>query len=259
MKRLGIAGSCLALALVLTATAATPASAFPTFSGGHICSNVGPKNGHYDRKNSNTECGELLAGKGGEWELLEPTFTATSGTSILTAATEAVTCSSSAGHGAVEGSDSFVDSVVTFSGCFLKNAKGTCTIKSTNTSTSGLVVTNSLRGLLGEVASAEATSKVGALLEPESGVTFVILEKTAAPCESIETAVEGTVAGEMTPIGASQTTGKLAFLLSASKQRIKEITLLAGTKKPKLAAFGIATATEETTDALTYSGAVEVT
>jgi hypothetical protein len=187
------------------------------------------------------------------------TFKGESGVGLLTASSEEVKCTTDGNTGEVTTMDSVGKVTVTFSGCKVTNKKGTCTIKSTNTSTAGLIVTNSLRGLLGEVAASESTSKVGLLLEPESGVTFVTLEKTAAPCESIETAVEGTLAGEVTPINASQTTGKVVFLAPSAKQRIKEITVLAGTKKPKLTAFGIATATEETTETNTFGGNIEVT
>jgi hypothetical protein len=187
------------------------------------------------------------------------TFKSLGGGAVLTASSEEVVCETTEDKGEITNMDSFGRVLVTFHGCKLKNAKGTCTIKSTNTSSQGLIVTNLLRGLLGEVAEAEATSKAGLLLEPETGVTFVTLEQTKAPCESIETTVEGSLPGEVVPVNTAKSVSALIFTTKSSKQLIKEITVLAGTKKPKLTAFGIATATEETTDALEFSGNLEIT
>jgi hypothetical protein len=187
------------------------------------------------------------------------TFTGVSGVATLVAGTEKVTCQKDTNTGEVTSMDSIGKVTVHFLECKGENGKAeTCTVKSAGApeTTTGLIITNSLRGLLGEVAETEAKSKVGILLEPESGVTFVTLQ---GPCLSpTEEAVEGTVAGELTPIKALQSTLKLILGVTSKKQNIKEITVLAGLKKPKLTAFGIATATEETEDENTFEGKVEV-
>jgi hypothetical protein len=186
------------------------------------------------------------------------TFKGVSGVGTLKAGTETVTCESDENAGEVTSMDSVGKVSVTFHGCKVKVATGECTIKSTLTGSAGLIVTTSLRGLLGEVAEAEAKSKVGVLLEPETGIVFTTLLATGAPCNTQETAVEGTLAGELTPIKALQTTLKLIFGLTSEKQNIKEITVLAGLKKPKLGAYGVNTATLSTEDTLTFTGSVEV-
>jgi hypothetical protein len=189
------------------------------------------------------------------------TFKSDSGPGTLKAGNETVFCTADSNTGEITSMDRFGRVLVKFTGCRVKEEAGkkeTCTIKSVGAG-AGEIVTTLLAGLLGSVKSAEATSEVGDLLEPESGVVFVTLAAPGAPCgDVIETSVEGGIAGEVTPIRALQSTGKLIFALSSSKQKIKEITTLTKENNPKLTAYGIATSTLQTEDLLLFTGSIEI-
>jgi hypothetical protein len=138
-------------------------------------------------------------------------------------------------------------------------AEAECPIKSTNTSVPELIVTNTLRGLLGSVKAAEAATLVGLLVEPSSGKVITTLAATEAKCEAEETAVTGNVAGEVLPVGVSQSTGKYLFLPAATgKEEISEIVVPSGTVKPKLTAYSEST-NLELEDEVKYEASVEVT
>jgi hypothetical protein len=85
---------------------------------------------------------------------------------------------------------------------------------------------------------------------------FVTLEGTCLI--SKVSPVDGSVAGEVTPIGTSSTTGTLNFRGSKGKQRIKEINVLNTVVKPELKALGLLPSSEETTETITYTSNVEV-
>jgi hypothetical protein len=79
-----------------------------------------------------------------------------------------------------------------------------------------------LSGELGEVATSEATTKVGLLMKPNA--TF--------ECSGKLVKISGSVAGEVTPLN---TTGGFVFALNnMSAQKIKTITTSGGTIKPSL-------------------------
>jgi hypothetical protein len=146
--------------------------------------------------------------------------------------------------------------VVEFTGCKSSGSGGSgCTVKSLGSAPAGTVDTNTLKGELGTVKTTEAASGVALELKGESSSTFTTLEKNSCTKES---AVTGAIAGEASPIGKSQTTGKLIFTVNSSKQAIKVVNLLSGEVEPELKAF-TTTATEATSDAVTYTTAVEVT
>ena len=137
----------------------------------------------------------------------------------------------------------------------------TCTIKSVGAPHEGLVETNTLNALLGSVKAAEASSGVGLLVEPTTGHVLTTLAESPA-CETPETAIEGSIAGEYSPVSKLQTTAKLVFsptTAKGNKPKIKEIVVLSGTVKPKLTAFGALEAAEENTEELVYAENVEVT
>jgi len=137
--------------------------------------------------------------------------------------------------------------------------KGPCTIKSVEAPAEGLILTGLLRGLLGLVVPGGGA---GILFEPNTGRVFVNLAATAAPCETPETAVEGRVAGLLSPTGKLQNTATISLSVTGTsgtgKQEISEIEVLGGTTKASLKAFAVATATEESVDNATFEEPVEV-
>jgi hypothetical protein len=186
------------------------------------------------------------------------TFTGTSGSGKLTDSIgEEITCTSDSSSGEITGVDTVAKVLVTFKGCTGKktSSEKACSVKSVGAA-EGEIKTSSLKGELGTVAKAEATSEVGLDLEPEKQ-PFVSIEK--ATC-TLGGAVEGSIAGEVTPVKKSQTTGELVFIQTANgTQKVKKITVLSGAKSPSLLAFGLVSSSEETTEKLTFSKAVEVT
>lgn len=179
-------------------------------------------------------------------------FKTTSGTSVLEGSGNTFTCSSDSSAGEITGAKTVGGVVVDFTGCKSTGSGGSnCTAKSKNTTVEGLIVTTTLKGELG--TTKEATSGVGLTLTPET--TKIFTELAANTCTK-ETKVTGSIAGEATPVGSLTTTGKLVFTVSSGKQAIKHIT---GTiTEPELVAY-TATATESTSDSVTYTKAVEVT
>jgi hypothetical protein len=129
-----------------------------------------------------------------------------------------------------------------------------CPQKTVGASGAGEIVTSTLKGELGTVKTSEAASGVGLILEPETTKKLYLLAENE--CE-LETQVAGSIAGEVSPIGSSQTTGKLVFAVTGSKQDIREIGLLGTVKKLGLNAFGFSL-TQESTESLEYASAVEV-
>jgi hypothetical protein len=186
-------------------------------------------------------------------------FTGTSGSGTLgDSLSETITCTKDSTKGEITGPRTVGNVVVTFTGCSGKKGSGgtPCTVKSVGGGT-GEIVTKTLKGELGLVATSEAASGVGLLLEPSASAVFVEIE--SAPCAT-GASVEGKVAGEATPIkGPSSKTGKLIFSGSAGVQKIKTITVLGKAEKPKLTAFGLVAASEETSEEITYTNAITVT
>jgi hypothetical protein len=210
-------------------------------------------------------------------ELVKQHFTSKEGKGTLTAGGKAITCKEDTNVGETVGKESVQNVVVTFTGC--EEPKTPCKVNSPGQA-AGVIVTNALRGELGEVAKAEATSEVGLLLEPTptkaeeekippTKPPFVVLEGSCIPT----TAVEGKLVGEVTPLALS-TKHNLEFALSAGKQKIKTFErsfakhcgIPAGGNqceedaklKPKLTAFGLEATEESLKDEVTFEEAVEV-
>jgi hypothetical protein len=122
----------------------------------------------------------------------------------------------------------------------------------------GEIVSNTLKGELGEVAASEATSKRGLLLKPETGKALFTVEKAA--CITFAGSAEGSIAGEISPVGKSQTTSKLVFVEAGTgKQQIKQLTVKPGKSEAPSLTFGFLSAAEEATDDLAFDHAIEVT
>jgi hypothetical protein len=188
-------------------------------------------------------------------------FTGTSGAGTLEdSLSETISCTSDESTGEITGALTAAGIVVTFHGCKGKKGSGgtACTVKSTNTTSPGLIITSTLKGTLGLVPTSQAASGVGLLLQPESGSKFVEIE--AAACAS-EAPVEGSIAGEVGTTKVLSKTGKLIFTGSAGTQNIKNITVKGKGETPALTAFfGAVKASQTTTEETKYgSVAVEVT
>jgi hypothetical protein len=147
-------------------------------------------------------------------------------------------------------------------GCEAINGPKTCKARSTGkefSGKSGEIITVTTKGELGEVASSESTSGVGILLKPESGTVFTEVEGETSGC-LIKARWEGSLAGEVTPVGQSQTTDKMIFRGSDGSESIKSITVMGTHHTPELKALsGLVTVSESAEDNVTFEQAVEVT
>jgi len=113
-------------------------------------------------------------------------------------------------------------------------------------------ITSELVGTLGTVAKAEAETEVGLLFKPKSGAF------SEFKCGGLTIKVEGSIAGEVTPVKKLSNKGNLVFALNGTSQKIKKITVEGKEEKPSLKAFGIAS-TLKTTEENTFAEAIEVT
>jgi hypothetical protein len=185
-------------------------------------------------------------------EKAEERFTGTSGRGTLKAGAESVICGKDTSSGELTSTMLFSDVVIHFLECKSTGSGGSnCSVHSTNTTSEGLILTTTLRAIVGLVLPSRGA---GLLLLPISGKTW---ETLAGNTCTEETTVTGTLAGLITPTGKSETTSKIAFSTSSGKQEIKDIDTLAGLIEPKLTMF-TAIATEETTEEITWGKAIEV-
>ncbi|HZL16120.1 MAG TPA: hypothetical protein VFG23_00115 [Polyangia bacterium] len=206
-------------------------------------------------------------------EVIKKGFTSKEGISTLSVplAGTTVECKADTDKGNIDAgwNESVEKVVVTFTGCKVKvtveKVKQECPINSIKEKVKakeGEIVTVTLKGELGE--SAESATGVVLLLEPASGIEFVTLAATGAPCKTIETKVNGQVAGEVTPL-ALGLTDKVVF---ENKIKVLERSFAKhctggvnctedGEVKPKLEAFAFP-ATFASTDENTFEEKVEV-
>jgi hypothetical protein len=84
-----------------------------------------------------------------------------------------VTCTTNTGVGEITSATSAGKIVFTYKGCTASDKGEECVVESPG-AREGEIITKTLKGLLGEVALAEANSGVGLLLEPESGSTISV-------------------------------------------------------------------------------------
>ncbi len=182
-------------------------------------------------------------------------LTGTSGTSKLTTVGQEVTCATSSSTGEVTTNSGNASNVhVTFSTCTGKKGATSCAAHSTGKTNE--IVTNTLKGALGTVKTTEAASGQGLVLSPASGSSFVKIEGTCL--SPTTTSVEGSVAGEVSPLNKQQTTGKLVLSAPSGVQAIKSITVAGTVQKPKLEAF-TEEAAEESSDSIKFGEALTVT
>lgn len=176
-------------------------------------------------------------------------LTSTSGKVVLKWGANEATCTKSTATGEITGAKTVGKVVVKFTGCEI-HGSGHCLLNSGGAEP-GEIITKSLGGELGTVKTTEAASGVGLLLKPEVERQWATLE--ANSCTG-ETAVTGSVAGEVAVVGKKQATNKLAI-----KPAIKEIKLDSGTLADPVLTAWSTTVTMTSTDELTFEEALEVT
>jgi hypothetical protein len=198
--------------------------------------------------------------------LAEPEFKPTGGTftgSGLGADTFAfggstISCTTNTAKGTISSATLAGGVIVTFTGCKSTGSSGSnCTIKSVGAA-EGTLATNTLHGVLGLILPKGMGTGVGLLLLPVANKKFWTL---AANTCTVETTMTGNIAGEVSPVGKSQTTGKLAFVASSSGggESVKDFDLSSGgLVRPELELFGALGSVTATED-VTFSAAVEVT
>jgi hypothetical protein len=187
-----------------------------------------------------------------EKEEKERHFTSTSKGGTLKAGADIIACAKDTSTGELTSTMLFGAVVIHFLECTsTSNGSTFCAIRSTNTSSEGLILTATLHAIVGlSLPNREA----GLLLLPASGKTW---ETLAANACTPETKVTGTVAGLVTPTGKAETTSKVVFSTASGKQQIKDLDTLAGLIEPQLTAFS-ESATEETTEEVTWGKAIEL-
>lgn len=178
------------------------------------------------------------------------------GTSELKAASDSVTCATATANGAINSATLAGSVTVEFSGCTSSGSvEHGCSVKSTNTSTAGTILTNTLHAVLGLILPKGTGTGVGVLVLPVANKKFVTLASNSC---TVESTVSGDVAGEISPIGVSQTTSKVVFAAGEKGESIKTFDLsTGGSVTPELEAFG-AVASVGGGGSVNVSAAVEV-
>jgi hypothetical protein len=195
----------------------------------------------------------------------EPEFKPTGGTftgvglgsNVLTAGGNVITCTANSTKGTISSATLAGGVVVTFTGCASSGSGGSGCAASSTGAAAGTIATTTLHGVLGLILPKGTGTGVGLLLLPVANKKFVTINGNTC---TVETTVTGNVAGEVIPVGHSQATGKLLFQAASSGggESIKSFDpTTGGTVTPEIEAFGLA-ASQQTTEDLTFSAAVEV-
>jgi hypothetical protein len=183
-------------------------------------------------------------------------FTISGGVSEWGSGEGDIECAKTSATGEIDSAQTVGNVVVVYSGCTSTGSGGAnCPVNSVGAK-AGEIVTGSLDGELGTVATSQAASGVGLRFKPASTKTWFTEQKNEC---TPELAFKGQLAAEVSIIGKKQTTNKLVLEPGASGEKIKEITLDSGvTEKPELEAFGAIVAIKATEE-LKFEEAVEVT
>src|ERR1700679_1319957 len=145
---------------------------------------------------------------------LGATVTGTSGAGVLRGAGEEVKCESDVvPNGTVTSATLIGGIVVHFLNCTNKNGitGESCPARSTNTTTEGLILTNTLHGVLGLILPKPASgSNVALVLLPVSGSSFLTL---TGKCIGVTGAVAGQVVAVVERVDAETLVGEIKFAL----------------------------------------------
>jgi hypothetical protein len=169
-------------------------------------------------------------------------------------------CSKSSTSGEVTGARTVGDVLIVWGGCMGKEHAGAeCSVHSEGAK-AGEIVFKPMGGELGTVASTEAKSGVGLMLqrevrEKEKGKGLFALEGTCLTTG----AFSGSFAGEVTVVGSKVTVNDLSFQAPGTHQEIRKITLDSGTKAEPEFVMGGGLIHFEWLDELGFEEALEVT
>jgi hypothetical protein len=168
-------------------------------------------------------------------------------------------CAKSSTTGEITGAHTLGKIVIVHTGCLLPKTpkENDCPVNSVGAK-SGEIVTDALKGELGTVASGEAASGVGLMLEAESekNPEWFVLAKSACLLESY---AYGTPVAEVTVVGKKQAKDNLSFTGTASGPKIKTIKLDSGTLGESEFELAIYSGDLIANDELTFEEPVEVT
>jgi hypothetical protein len=188
-------------------------------------------------------------------------FTSTSGKFAWYSPTFSMTCSKSTATGEITGASTVGGLVIKWTGCEWISGSSHCALSSEGAK-EGEVVTDRLKGELGSVASSEAASGAGLLLEAETGSQLTTWIPSTKGCSYPKTNVEGSFVAEVSVTAKKQLTNAVVFapgVKGGTKQKIREITVKRGTVKPKFTSWALVEISMEGTDEATFEEALEVT
>jgi hypothetical protein len=171
------------------------------------------------------------------------------GTLEATGSKETITCQSDLGKALLEPGGQLDNILITYHECEGKNPSGlTCKAMSLGAPSEGLIVLNALDGELGEVATSEATNGAGIYLLPTSGKNFTTVLGTCI----VESQIRGSIAGEISPTGKEELTGKISLVGAGGKMSIKKITTKSGGHEPSLTSFGSAISSDDSSETVHF-------
>ncbi len=171
-----------------------------------------------------------------------------------------IVCTGSTAVGKIKGKTEVDSVVVKFTGCRAKEAGEAveCEVKSTSPlGGKEEIITKTLKGRLGLVLAAEATSERGLLLLPSSGTVYVTITGSTEclPAETSE--VKGSLIGEIKPVHTLKLKGELVYKTKEQKtQLLKKFTGESATHELEI--FAVKTPLEAV-DSIEYEETVEVT
>jgi hypothetical protein len=185
------------------------------------------------------------------------TVTGDSGLAVLIRGAESIDCLGSSFTGTIVNSLLIGHAVLHYLNCTSSGSGGNGCPINTPGAAAGLILTNTLHGILGLILPSKET---GILFLPQSGNIFFTLAENAC---TEETKATGNIAGLVEPVGVSTTTGRILFEREpgpGNTQAILDIDLThgLGLVKPAFVLFA-ATATLAQLGLVTFSVATEVT
>jgi streptogrisin C len=147
-----------------------------------------------------------------------------------------VVCSNGLGEGEATSTEAIGKATITLNDCMGQKGAEECTVKSVGAKSEGEVVTKTLKGELGNVASSEAYTEGGLLLEPETGSTIT---EFTGKCLGSSTGLVGSLAAEVLPGEVSTKLIEANFAAKEGDQLISAISVKSPscgrkTVKPKL-------------------------
>ena len=171
-----------------------------------------------------------------------------------------IVCTASTANGKIKGTKEVEGVVIKFTGCKAKEEEESqqCEVKSTSPAGSKEeIITKTLKGKLGAVASSEAASERGLSLEATTGTVFATITGSLVclPAETSE--VKGALFGEIKPVKTPKLKGELVYKTKEQKtQTIRKFVGETGTHE--LEVFEVKTPLE-TTATTEFEETVEVT